>query len=634
MDIANRGEPEPHRAVVADVERHQLAERVKEWLPRIGAYAVIGYLVAAPTAGIVGLRQTHIEDTLGTMPVTLSFVPGEQSRITALPRQNVYLPESRYYLAAKVQIDDLPQGGLQNMISPSTLQIYSGLYDNPTRATDGFRAAMVHEAKRNFWRDEAVFGAVAGAALLTIGSAARKRESRLPEERAVTKSVQPAVGGKPPIENITPQAPPAEIRPRTPKRRRLITGIAGLALVGGLPAGIAAQWVTSQAQPHRTYGFSALKGTRLQGTATDNKDIADAINQGIPKAEEFNARRIAQINRFELKAGGDLAAQTDSFSLPTPDEYAVLVGSDMHASQVMIAVTHKFAHLYDERGKDSGNSVIQFALLGGDNGYGSAGDRQAVLDEGKMAGKVPVYSVLGNHDDTTITVQQMHDAHMTVLSKQLVDKKTGLVLSGSTDPRITKYFSATEQRTGKTEQEVGAQQYATDKKNPADLSAMHEGYAAGSYMGMAATKASLTEWFNNRGSNTVPWEDGVRDLPTHLLAYGHWHEIIAPRTVWNSDGSWTEVMELNTMGGAIGDATFNSYSMPNTAPGQTASFPIVFLNKTSHLVTGYQMYTFATDGTLSIGRRIHIGSLDGQPYSPAQSSVLKTGALKRHQLKR
>ncbi len=77
------------------------------------------------------------------------------------------------------------------------------------------------------------------------------------------------------------------------------------------------------------------------------------------------------------------------------------------------------------------------------------------------------------------------------------------------------------------------------------------------------------------------------------MFYGHWHRSIDPRVLWNSDGTWTLLMELDTSGGAIDTPTIGHFSTPWSRPQQEASFPVVFLDQESRLVTGYQVYRFA-----------------------------------------
>ena len=77
--------------------------------------------------------------------------------------------------------------------------------------------------------------------------------------------------------------------------------------------------------------------------------------------------------------------------------------------------------------------------------------------------------------------------------------------------------------------------------------------------------------------------------------------------VWNDDGTWTLVMELDTSGGAIDTPTIGHFSTPWSRPQQEASFPVMFLDDDSGLVTGYQLYRFATDGTATVLPRVDIG---------------------------
>lgn len=103
-------------------------------------------------------------------------------------------------------------------------------------------------------------------------------------------------------------------------------------------------------------------------------------------------------------------------------------------------------------------------------------------------------------------------------------------------------------------------------------------------------------------------DDGVRDLPASAVLYGHWHRDVDPRVVWNSDGTWTLVMELNTSGGAIATPTVGHFSTPWSKPQQEASFPVLYLDRESGLVTGYQIYRFATDGTTTVDPRVDVGN--------------------------
>jgi hypothetical protein len=96
-------------------------------------------------------------------------------------------------------------------------------------------------------------------------------------------------------------------------------------------------------------------------------------------------------------------------------------------------------------------------------------------------------------------------------------------------------------------------------------------------------------------------------LPVGAVFYGHWHRSFEPRVVWNSDGTWTLVMELDTSGCAVDTPTLNHFSTPRSRHQQEASFPVVFWDRGSGLVTGYQLYRFETDGTATVEPRVDVG---------------------------
>ncbi len=69
-------------------------------------------------------------------------------------------------------------------------------------------------------------------------------------------------------------------------------------------------------------------------------------------------------------------------------------------------------------------------------------------------------------------------------------------------------------------------------------------------------------------------------------------------------------MELDTTGGAIDAPTINNFSTPWSRPQQEASFPVIFLDEETRLVTGYQIYSFATDGTVTVQPRVDVGAAE------------------------
>jgi len=196
----------------------------------------------------------------------------------------------------------------------------------------------------------------------------------------------------------------------------------------------------------------------------------------------------------------------------------------------------------------------------------------------------------------------MKASGMTVLEGSRAEA-AGISLLGQGDPDRSELFGATQLRGDTTEEDVGRLLYDKATKDRTDLLLVHEGYAAQAFIGVD----DMTSFLDGRRSPTTRYDDGVRDLPASAVFYGHWHRSIAPRVVWNSDGTWTLVMELDTSGGAVDSPTIGHFSTPWSRPQQEASFPVVFMDKASGLVTGYQLYRFEVDGQVVVEPRVDVG---------------------------
>ena len=199
----------------------------------------------------------------------------------------------------------------------------------------------------------------------------------------------------------------------------------------------------------------------------------------------------------------------------------------------------------------------------------------------------PVAAVTGNHE-SDVSADQMRAAGMTVLDGSTAEV-AGVGVLGDGDPTRTELFGGTKLRGDESEADLGTRLYEQAREDHPELVLVHEAYAAEAFVGTTG----MTDFLEARGSATTPYDDGVRDLPAGALFYGHWHRSIEPRVVWNDDGTWTLVMELDTSGGAIDTPTIGHFSTPWSRPQQEASFPVVFLDPDQGLVTGYQIYSFA-----------------------------------------
>jgi len=332
------------------------------------------------------------------------------------------------------------------------------------------------------------------------------------------------------------------------------------------------------------------------------------LGAAVPRVHQLIQRQEASDRTYREAASLGLRDQAGAMAGPREGERAILMQSDMHCNTTMIGLQRQVVTLLRERyGKD----VPALLAISGDlTTNGTAAEGQCIKNVAGIAEDAPIAAVTGNHESDTSAVQ-MKAAGMTVLDGSRVDL-AGTSVLGQADPNRSELFGATELRGDVTEDEVGKRLYATAAEDRTDLVLVHEAYAAEAFIGVD----DMTAFLDGRHSPSIRYDDGVRDLPASAVFYGHWHRSIGPRVVWNADGTWTLVMELDTSGGAIDTPTIGHFSTPWSRPQQEASFPVVFLDKASGLVTGYQLYRFEVDGRVEVEPRVDIG--DREPGLAAQ----------------
>ena len=549
-----------------------MLERSTRLLARIGACGVGGFLLASPLSFQQALEETRIVDTVAGSPVVLEYTHHNGSQIDLGPLGRIYAPSAeRYGIGMSAEFKDIPfskQGSYFSFLASGNLAQLAGVYSHPQEAMQGSVSALNHELRHNFKSNELRNGTLMTGGLL-LGSLLYKRE-----------------------------------------RGKLSLKHARLLGAGSLAAAATASLL------YPAYSFSEWEGnnppvsnirlpiTKLQDTqfadiSVSNWGLQYAIDEGVDKINTLLRRQAERQEQFITTASTDLANNIPNIHPPEPNETMILLSSDIHDNEAMTEIMTQTVALINEQ---FGEDTLKLHISAGDMTYGSSPEEYYVKQQAKIAPEQVVAD--GNHH-TTVTQQQIDDAGMERLTGEVIEKE-GITILGDEDPLVTPFGGQTTVRHPDDEKkdvqaELGTRLYEQSGEGEANVVVVHEGYAAGAYLGLEdATKSSLTTWFENRGSNSIPWDDGVRDLPASMLVYGHWHRIIEPRTVWNDDGTWTLVMELNTSGGAIGDPTLNHFSTPNNAPGQVASYPIVYIDNETKLVTGYHMFTYDTDGNLNL----------------------------------
>jgi hypothetical protein len=537
-------------------------------------------LVSLPLALERGLERTRVHADVGLVPATLTLTGTSDSRLRLGLLGSIRVPASQGPLGLSVTADGAPRtpdesAGISSYFSPQMLKVYGGLFHDPDAAIRGYVAQLEEDFRGRALAAWLLYTAV-GTLLLLLGLAIMDPALRMRLHRHRTRAL--AAGAA-----------------------------AGLVLSSAVAALEFREWAGSGDHGEDfDYALPALDGTRAEGALTDSPVLKLAIQDALPKVELLIDRQQSRTDAFVASASSQLEAAAGSMTGPREGEVAVMMQSDMHCSSAMIALQRRVVELLDEQ---HGAGTVSLLAISGDlTTNGTAAEGSCIEDEAAIAGDAPVVAVTGNHE-SELSARQMAGAGMKVLDGGTTEV-AGTTVLGAGDPERTEMFGATRLRGDETQTSMGEALYETALEDQPDITLVHEAYAAAAFIGDVP---DMPAFLDARGSDTTWWEDGVRDLPTGALFYGHWHREVLPRVVWNSDGTWTLVMELNTSGGAIDTPTFNHFSTPWSKPQQRASFTVLFKDEESGLVTGYQRYAFATDGTVTVQPRVEIGTPDGQP---------------------
>jgi hypothetical protein len=135
---------------------------------------------------------------------------------------------------------------------------------------------------------------------------------------------------------------------------------------------------------------------------------------------------------------------------------------------------------------------------------------------------------------------------------------------------------------------------------------LHQPRSAAGYVGVDSV-GDLDEAI---GRESIPWDDGIPDLPPGIINVGHLHDAAPPRVIWNTDGdeiTWTVLNQLGTSGGVEENPTFNRFSTPFSVPLKKMSMQLQYVDTGTGLQTGYASIEVATDGTVIVSERTDLG---------------------------
>ncbi|WP_232678624.1 metallophosphoesterase [Nocardioides sp. R-C-SC26] len=535
----------------------------------------IAVLLSLPLAFTWAVTHTEVREQIGTSPTTFSLTTGGHSELRLGIAGTVYVPQSwgPVGLIAQVEGPGDPgagDGDLANYVRPEMLQLYTGLFHDPQAAVDQYIERVEQEFRRQMVVSCLVLGCLGGVVLFGLSYLLPLRHQRAHDHWRVR-----------------------------------IAGSVVVVLVA--TTGLAWVQVTSAEGNGRpsdgAYALTVLDGTLAAGSTTNSPLLRALLGGALAKSQVLVDRQEAADSDYRTRAEAALRGQASAMSGPREGELAVLMQSDMHCNTTMIKLQRQVRSMLTE---EFGAEVPAALAIAGDlTTNGTAAEGTCIRDEAAIAGDRPVAAIIGNHESDT-SLAQMKDADMTVLEGETEDVG-GVRILGDGDPARTELFGPTALRGTETQADVGTRLFDVASEagdDRPDLVLMHEAYSAAAFLDVG----DMREFLDGTPRDlTTPVEDDVRDLPAGAIFYGHWHRDVPPAVVWNSDGTWTLVMELDTSGGAVATPTLTDFSTPWTSPAQAASFPVIFLDEETRLVTGYQLYRFTPAGEVEVEPRVEVG---------------------------
>jgi len=548
----------------------------RRWLPAVAAYAgcaVAAALIFLPVALERAVEGVHFSDRLGTFPVEVSLCHNGRSTLDTGLFGKVYWDRTGSQgFGAYARATGPPEAGgtLASYVDPAFIEANVVFINDPNRVVGAYSEKFNDGLRTHLLGDEIPAALVGGAGLFLLLPRRRWREAPMPRELAVALLLVAAA-----------------------------TGVSSVAA-----------WRMFEAWPCNGPVASAYplsSDPRLSFASPETHEVAEQVQPFIAKNLERSRERA---ERYESAARDSfavaLAARADDLA-PQPGERIILAEADPQGSFVGVHVrTDLYADLVAALGRDA------FALrtIAGDvTSNGTVAEAGYVAAESEVFEDLPVAAVGGDHDSTA-TRQQLEDDGVLLPDPDSLEVD-GLRVSGYDDREHKTLFGGIiTNESGITEQELGAQlRDAVDERPRVVL--LHQPDAVAGYLGLD----SLESLRSLRGSATVPYDDGIPDLPPGIVDVGHLHEQDGPWVVWNTDGdqvTWTVVDQLGTAGGVENQPSFNRFSTPTSPPLKQLMVRLQYVDTASGLQTGYATVACNLGGTCTISDRVDVGLVTGR----------------------
>lgn len=569
----------------------QAARRTPRVLLAWVAYGLVAAIVGLPVAIVWALQNASFEDRLGAFPVEVSLAHDGRSTVDTGVLGKIYWERTGTGgFGAAIRSTGPPEAGgtLSSYVSPAFLKLNATFVDDPGEVARVYGAELRDQVVGGLVRLELVVGVVVGG-LLVVGFR----------------------GSAPPF-----------LQRLGSRRWRAGVGV-GVVVAGlGVSTVIAAQafqsWSDSDT-PRATYPMPGIEG--LSFSSPQTVEVARQVQPFIEKNQaRIEADGRAYVAAVSASFAAELPLHTDDLT-PREGERIVLAEADPQGSLVG---TRARRTMYPLLAEELGEDAITVRTVSGDiSSNGTVAELGFVRGEAEASPDIPTVAVKGDHDSET-TVEQLRDHGVEVPDLESVEVDD-LTVVGAADPGFKALFGGmVVNESGLEQGELGAQLrefVEGDLDDQAVVALLHQPRAVAGYLGIGATSALA----DTLGHETVPWDDGIADVPPGLVSYGHLHDVNGPWVLWNTDGedpddlvTWTVVSQLGTSGGVLETPTFNRFSTPFSVPLKTVSLQLQYVDAESGLQTGYAAVDVAVDGTVTIGDRVDVGLPGGQPMTRAE----------------
>ena len=547
----------------------------RRWLPAVTAYAACAAAAAViflPVALERAVESVKFSDRLGTFPVEVSLCHNGRSTLDTGVLGKVFWSETGAQgFGAYARATGPPEAGgtLASYIDPAFIEANVVLINDPDRVVSAYSEQFADGMRSHLLADEIPAALIGGAGLFLLLPRRRWREAPVAREVALALLLVGAA-----------------------------TGVSS-----------ATAWLMFQNWPcsAQVSGDHPLtEDSRVSFGSPEAREVAVQVRPFITKNLE---RYRVEAQRYQVAArtsfASALAAHATDLA-PREGEQIVLAEADTQGSLVGVEVRiDLYAELLDTLGRDA----IAFRTIAGDvTSNGTVAEAGYVAAEAAVVEDLPVVAVGGDHDSVA-TRQQLEDSGVLLPDPDLLEV-AGLRVSGADDREHKTLFGGiVTNESGITEEELGAQLREAVDEEPR-IVLLHQPEAVAAYLGVD----SLAPLRELTGSATVPYDDGIPDLPPGIVDVGHLHAAEGPWVLWNTDTdhvTWTVVDQLGTAGGVENVPTFNRFSTPASPPLKPLMVRLQYVDTESGLQTGYATLTCDLDGTCSITDRVNVGLQSG-----------------------